>query len=131
MGTCSICGRIRVRLRKNTKGAECWERRRQTRQAYIKVAKTRPNRPYELRKMGMTPEQYDEMFYAQGGVCAICKQQSERALCIDHDHGCCAHGTACKDCIRGLLCNACNVGLGYFRDSPDVLRSAAEYVGAA
>jgi hypothetical protein len=33
--------------------------------------------------------------------------------------------------IRGLLCPACNVGLGHFKDSPALLRRAAKYLEAA
>lgn len=32
--------------------------------------------------------------------------------CIDHDHTCCDGSHSCGACIRGMLCNACNVGLG-------------------
>jgi hypothetical protein len=30
--------------------------------------------------------------------------------------------------VRGIICNECNRGLGYFRDSPNALRNAASYL---
>ncbi|MFE2324582.1 endonuclease VII domain-containing protein [Streptomyces sp. NPDC059385] len=74
---------------------------------------------------------YAEMLVEQGGVCAICKQvdSSGYALAIDHDHACCPESAdSCGQCIRALLCNACNHGIGKFRDSPDLLRAAAAYL---
>ena len=44
----------------------------------------------------------------------------ESALCIDHDH------TTGK--VRGMLCHDCNTSLGKFRDNPDILRKAADYL---
>lgn len=58
----------------------------------------------------------------QNGLCAICKlpEASDRSLSLDHCHE--------TGKIRGLLCNACNVGLGSFRDSPENLIAASEYL---
>ena len=39
---------------------------------------------------------------------------------IDHDH------ETGKE--RGLICGHCNTGLGFFRDNPKALRSAASYL---
>lgn len=74
------------------------------------------------RSYGITPERLEQMQTEQEGLCKICKQKCKvkRRLSIDHDH------TTKK--VRGLLCGNCNHGLGHFRDSPDLLRAAAEYI---
>jgi len=75
-------------------------------------------------KFGITLDQYNSMGDAQNWVCKICGQkQSEhpsKALCLDHDH---ATGK-----VRGLLCFACNRGLGGFRDNPEWLMNACKYL---
>jgi hypothetical protein len=75
-----------------------------------------------MRKYGMTLADYERMFEAQGGVCAICGEArpEERTLHVDHDH---ATGV-----IRGLLCFRCNNALGDFREEYELFRRAAEYL---
>ena len=77
---------------------------------------------YIVRKYGLKPGQYDEMFRNQAGGCAICgtPPRSGRRLDVDHCHG---SGT-----VRGLLCTDCNLTLGKMQDSPERLRAAAAYV---
>jgi hypothetical protein len=78
-------------------------------------------------RYGIEPAEYDALLAAQGGLCAICRQppgENVRAhwggkLCVDHDH---ATGK-----IRGLLCNDCNLAVGYGKTA-EVLHRAAEYV---
>lgn len=75
------------------------------------------------RKFGISPEDYDAMYDAQEGVCAICHREEaspNRRLAVDHCH------TTGK--IRGLLCWPCNAALGKFQDDPERLRSAAVYI---
>lgn len=50
--------------------------------------------------------------------CVICG--SYEPLVVDHDHK--------TGKIRGMLCNHCNRGLGHFRDDPELLVFAAEYL---
>jgi hypothetical protein len=72
---------------------------------------------------GLTREQFDEMIVRQDGRCAICRNSLDpesRDLHVDHCHF--------DKQIRGLLCGRCNTGLGLFRDDPDVLKVAAEYI---
>jgi hypothetical protein len=68
---------------------------------------------------GLTVDQYQAMVKEQGGLCAICGGAMKR-ICIDHDHE--------TGAVRGLLCHNCNVALGHLRDSPALLRAAADYV---
>lgn len=51
-----------------------------------------------------------------------------RTLVVDHDHGCCPGQKSCGNCIRGLLCDNCNIGLGHFKDSVESLQLAIEYI---
>lgn len=73
------------------------------------------------RRYGITAWEYERHVVAQGGRCAICRQIPEGRLVVDHDH---ATGRR-----RGLLCDACNKGLGYFRDDPQRLEWAIVYLG--
>lgn len=82
-------------------------------------------RRYELkRKYGITLEKFNEMLAAQDGKCAICggvKSWGERkALCVDHNHE--------TGAVRAILCNSCNAGIGDFRESPELLTKAIQYL---
>lgn len=68
---------------------------------------------------GITLEEYLDIHAKQSGRCAICRDVVE-LLCVDHDHR--------TGLIRGLLCRACNLGLGHFCDDPVKLRTAADYL---
>ncbi len=70
---------------------------------------------------GVSLDEVEKMETAQGGRCAICKKEpTGRRLGVDHNHQ--------TGAVRALLCRACNVGIGYFADSPTLLREAAAYI---
>jgi hypothetical protein len=73
---------------------------------------------YFYRKYGLTRRAMRDLREQQGDRCAICADHSPQHL--DHDH---ATGR-----VRQLLCQRCNHALGLFRDQPQFLRAAAEYV---
>ena len=76
-----------------------------------------------LYRYGITIKQYNNMFEQQKGCCAICNNHQSslnRSLDIDHCH------TTGK--VRGLLCNKCNRGLGYFKDNIESIKKLLEYL---
>lgn len=75
---------------------------------------------YYRRTYGIDVATYAAMLLRQHGGCAICRQESDKPLVVDHDHG--------SGKVRGLLCNACNTGLGFFKDDPAALATAITYL---
>jgi hypothetical protein len=79
------------------------------------------HRRKNLRRFGLTPEQYDAMLLSQGGVCAICNMNRDaRRLAVDHDHK--------TGKVRSLLCHFCNTALGKFLDDVEILKKAILYL---
>jgi hypothetical protein len=114
---CAICGAPIDHMRLDAKWCSdaCFRRR----PARVAVA-----RRARLKKYGLTPEQMAAMLAAQGEACAICESgdPGQRGWATDHDHA--------TGAVRGILCGACNLGLGKFGDDPERLRRAAEYLDA-
>lgn len=84
-------------------------------------------RRWHLKNLyGITPEQFDAMYTAQGGVCEICRsaERSSRGrfnrLHVDHCH--------LTGQVRGLLCTSCNATLGRIDENPMIARSIADYI---
>lgn len=85
---------------------------------------------YLKNEYGISKDEYDSLKEEQGSKCAICggegflmKSTHWSKLVVDHCHT--------TGAVRGLLCHNCNRGLGLFKDSPDALRKAAEYLESA
>lgn len=74
-----------------------------------------------LAKYGLTQERYNELYELQDGRCAIC----DRAITLVIDH---CHETLE---VRGLLCNSCNLGIGYFEDNITRMSLAIKYLNNA
>lgn len=68
----------------------------------------------------MTEDEYNELWNAQEGLCAICQKKCIKALAIDHCHK--------TNNVRGLLCMKCNTALGSFNDDVILLKRAIEYI---
>jgi len=84
-------------------------------------------------KFKMTVLDYDTMFEAQGLACAICGTTDATKWCVDHDHACCPVGRSgtrrtCGKCVRGILCDPCNVGIAKLKDNPEIMASAIKYL---
>lgn len=92
-----------------------------------KMSKDASRNAQYKRYYGISLAEYGEMLLAQNGVCAICQKPEENKiggkptpLAVDHCHK--------KGGVRKLLCAKCNQGLGSFKDDPELLRRAAEYL---
>jgi hypothetical protein len=64
------------------------------------------------------------MLEEQGHRCKICQSdksgKGDLGFSVDHDHF--------TGKIRGLLCHPCNAGLGFFKESEEVMVRAARYL---
>lgn len=81
----------------------------------------------KLRRFGL-PISWLEWTDTNCGICRTRDPGGKGAWHFDHDHRCCKKG--CSKCFRGLLCHNCNVGLGHFRDDPDRLSAAIDWISA-
>lgn len=82
------------------------------------VARRELNRKYESKSRSGLTKLEAEKLKALVGSCMICDREID--LVIDHCH------ESLK--VRGVLCNTCNIGLGMFKDSIDLLNAAANYL---
>lgn len=98
------------------------ERRRKARLANPQRYKEQIRKENLKRSFNITPEQYEAIFNAQGGVCAICHRlpKPHRRLAVDHNHTTGAN--------RGLLCSACNLSVGLLEMDPDWNEKALNYL---
>jgi Autographiviridae endonuclease VII len=91
-------------------------------------ASTLQSRKWALQaRFGLSVEEYEEMLRWQSHRCAICGRAqpknpvyTDKSLAVDHDHK--------TGKIRGLLCMNCNMGIGRFKDDPELLMAACAYL---
>jgi hypothetical protein len=85
----------------------------------------REKKDYQLQySYGITIDDYEDMLKSQDYKCEICGDVfgdgQYNGPCVDHDHS--------TGAVRGLLCHACNHGLGKFKDSVIKLSKAIIYL---
>lgn len=75
-----------------------------------------------LTRYGVNMQHVQTLLAAQGGKCAICgtTEHGGKNWHLDHDHT--------TGVTRGALCKACNMALGFFKDSSTLLEAAAAYL---
>ena len=99
-----------------------------------KLSKKDYRKQWSLRlKYGIDLVDLDTLWFAFKGKCGICDKnltlptstqgQKLTAVCVDHDHE--------TGNIRGLLCGACNRGVGLLEDSKERVYSAYKYLGGS
>lgn len=70
----------------------------------------------------ITLNTFNKMLLEQNNLCKICNNnfKNDKDICVDHNH--------LTGKIRSLLCTACNLGLGKFKDNIEILRKAVIYL---
>jgi hypothetical protein len=92
-----------------------WQREYRKKQTSLPAA--------DLKKYGISPDDYNQMFANQKGTCLICETHQndlEQKLCVDHCHS--------TSKVRGLICKKCNLLLGHAKDNIVILQSAINYL---
>jgi len=77
-----------------------------------------------IKKCGITIDQYDRAYDEQCGKCLICNTWRDRytkdRLSVDHCHT--------SGAFRGLLCDHCNTAIGLLGESEEMLHNAIAYL---
>lgn len=145
-GNCSICGPVGV-------GYDAYNNQFYCREKASKALADRKAKNPDFRKHIQKQKQnhrwkyvykldQDEvisMFEAQNGQCCICfssislETSAKNSAHIDHDHRCCSNNASsssplCGNCNRGLLCSRCNLAIGNFDDSIELMQNAIAYL---
>lgn len=100
------------------------DRLREQKKAWIVANKDRRRENDRRRRLGISPQQFNDAVAAQSGKCGICgeclMERPPRTVHADHDHA--------TGAFRGVLCADCNLGLGRFKDNTDRLQRAIDYL---
>lgn len=91
---------------------------------YYQKGKDRQRNLTLSRQYGISLDEYEEMLVRQSGACAICGSTDSgaagKSFSVDHCHE--------SGKVRSLLCRGCNIGVGHFKDDPELLEAAARYI---
>lgn len=116
---CAHCGPVELGWKRNNRGEP-----RPKCSVALRAQRNSPNRnppPGQTKwhtvktPYGLTRRQAQERL--KGAQCEIC---GDPATANDHCHE--------TDRLRGKLCHLCNLGIGYFKDNPELLLAAAAYL---
>lgn len=111
-----------------TRGKRCVKHRYSSTKVWTNKGDAQRNHAYK-RKYNLTLEEVYFLFSVFHGKCGICKNnvilptktrgQPLNAMVIDHNHK--------TGNVRGILCGACNKGIGFLKDDPKLLKKAMEW----
>jgi hypothetical protein len=88
---------------------------------YRKENQKKINLSNRVKRYDIDIDTFYGMYDAQNGKCGICGSEIDLDTCrIDHNHK--------TGKVRGILCAACNTGIGLLKDSDEVLLNAVNYL---
>lgn len=82
----------------------------------------------KLRRYGITIQILNKYLKLQKNKCKCCNILLKNNYKIDHDHLCCPKVGSCGKCIRGILCNNCNLSLGLNKENIKILQGQIKYL---
>ena len=129
--SCKVCHRpgsaAYRRLRWARRPAEMTATRKRWEAANPDKVRAMRRKSQVKRAYGLDWETYQRLNEQHGGLCGICRKASTnrwrgvpRSLSVDHSHS--------TGAVRGLLCECCNLMLGYANDNIEVLEAAIRYL---
>jgi len=82
-----------------------------------------------INRHGISVDKYNQLVDENSGNCWICGGIDEgKRLAIDHDHSCCKKNYSCGKCIRGVLCQSCNMIVGHIEKNKIDLNKINQYL---
>lgn len=112
---CSICGPTAIRVRTGDRGHQCMTRRRAE-------GANRTAADMRRRKYRLSAAAFQRLIEQAADRCMICNTELNGDFHIDHCHE--------SGAVRGILCERCNFGLGWFDDNPVRVLAAHLYLKA-
>jgi len=90
-----------------------------------RVGQERQRDNHLKRLYGISEEEYDNLLVSQDFRCAVCREESKTLgknarLHVDHDH--------LTGRVRGLLCYACNIAIGFLEEDPERVQKIMDYL---
>lgn len=127
MKICKSCGNeypqeqfTKNKMAKSGYGSKCLSCERQRGKAKRNKTPISAREAQLRNKYGITNQVYIDLAVGQDHRCKLCCVKTEETLHVDHCHE--------SGIVRGLLCRACNTGLGFFKDNVETLKRAIIYV---
>ena len=73
------------------------------------------------KKYNISFEDMNNLLDEQNNKCKICGREFNGIeSCVDHNHK--------TGKVRGMLCHACNMGIGYLKEDKNILKNAIKYL---
>lgn len=85
-----------------------------------------------MTRFSLSVEVLFELFGEGRRKCENPGCRSTKNLHLDHDHSCCPYRKngvrSCGNCVRGWLCQSCNVSLGALQENPRRIQGLLDYL---
>jgi hypothetical protein len=118
MQKCTKCGETKLL-------SEFYKKQRKCKTCFANYYKENRKKTLDrIRKYnyGISAKEFEKKIIDQNNSCDICHLPfvPHKNPCVDHNH------TTGE--VRSLLCTHCNAGLGHFKESIEIMKSAQKYI---